>query len=104
MQPTALARFLLVRLPHENQEVSSVSYSNLPMACTEWKKKKSNQQLEQSHFLSRHKVENCKQNQVKIMNLYNTCNINSKNYDLEEKTVIPPLNRDGTFPSRELLY
>jgi hypothetical protein len=32
MQPTTLAKFLLVHMPHEIQEVSAVSYSNLPMA------------------------------------------------------------------------
>lgn len=32
MQPTTLAKFLPVHLPHEIQEVSAVSCSNLPMA------------------------------------------------------------------------
>ena len=69
------------------------------------------------HFLCRHEMENYKQNQVKIIKLYHigiynnqsqiflvlTIYLNGKNYDSQKKKnreVIPPLNIDGTFPSR----
>ena len=61
-------------------------------------------------------MENYKQNQVKIIKLYHigiynnqsqnflglTIYLNGKNYDSQKKKreVIPPLNIDGTFPSR----
>ena len=66
-------------------------------------------------------MENYKQNQVKIIKLYHigiynnqsqnflglTTYLNGKNYDSQKKKkkkkkkkVIPPLNIDGTFPSR----
>jgi hypothetical protein len=98
MQPTAPARFLLVHLPHENQEVSAVSYSNLPMAYSEWKRKQNAIQLEAInifHFLStRREIEIHRWSQLKIVKLI------CKNYDLEECWVVPALNKYETFPSR----
>ena len=104
MQPTAPARFLLVHLPHENQEVSAVSYSNLPMAYSwvEKEKKKNTIQLEAInifHFLStRRDIEIHRWSNLKIVK--RIC----KNYDLEECWVLPALNKYETFPSRGLLY
>jgi hypothetical protein len=71
MQPTALARFLPVHLPHENQEVSAVFYSNLPMAYSEWKRKNSVQleTIKIFHFLSRHEIEIHRWSQLKIVKL-----------------------------------